>query len=867
MSADKPDDTRTRDSDFAALWSSDGVTHSMSPTAIGLPADLPFLFAPGQRFGGYVIVRPLGKGGMGQVYEAEETGSGRRVALKLLGRGLGDDEERERFLREGQLAASLSHPNCVYVFGTSEIQGFPVIAMELVPQGTLKDLVVPDVPMTAAAAVDAILQVIAGLEAAAAIGILHRDIKPSNCFVHADGRVLIGDFGLSVAATSRDAAGTGGAVLGTPGFASPEQLHGDRLDVRSDIYSIGATIFYLLAGRPPFDDRDTTSLLKKVASEPPPSLTSIRPDLPRGLSAIVAKCLAKTAGERFATYMALRAALEPFGSARLDPAPIVRRTLAGMLDAWITGLPLILVNLLLQLQPLSASHRTDGLVIAAATVIFTTIYYALFEGLLGAGPGKALFGLRVADTHQVAPGVPRAAARALVFELPTQSVKQLVVLLVLSAVPDVSVGFVTTMSGLACLAILFSTARRKNGYLALHDRFTRTRVVRRRHKAEARDRAKRTQADSKAGFDSDKRIGPYLVPTSTRLDLSEPARIEAYDDRLKRRVWIELLPSGTPALPASRRDLGRPARLRWLAGRREAGESWDAYEAIDGVPFEQVTATRHQWFHVRHWLSDLATETVAALEDGSLTVLDPRRVRLGQDDHLRILEWAAPGESPDSTRAPAAPLDLAAAQRFLYGIATAALTGTPFDKALTTAAETPLPLNARSTLLSLRDAKFRSGGELLGAVSAALASPAVFPKSRRAVQITLCAALPVVMTAVSLGAIFVLRSSKAGNRSIFTLDACLNELERTEKRLKKGPDPVAQQTHDDVEIYMAAHLAQTIDNEATWGQSFPSASSRGGVSVRAARWTHTASAPRRRSGVLMPRSASCSRDKARVSRG
>ena len=85
--------------------------------------------------------------------------SGRRIALKLLSRGLGDDEERERFLREGRLAASLSHPNCVYVFGTSEIQGFPVIAMELVPHGTLKDLVVPGSPMTAAAAVDAILQV------------------------------------------------------------------------------------------------------------------------------------------------------------------------------------------------------------------------------------------------------------------------------------------------------------------------------------------------------------------------------------------------------------------------------------------------------------------------------------------------------------------------------------------------------------------------------------------------------------------------------------------------------------------------------------------------------------------------------------
>jgi eukaryotic-like serine/threonine-protein kinase len=170
MSADKPDDTQSQEPDFAAMWSSDGATRSFSPSATattGLPTDLPFLFAPGQRFGPYLIVRALGKGGMGQVYEAEETESGRRIAMKILSRGLGDDEERERFLREGQLAASLSHPNTVYVFGTNEVQGFPVIAMELAPGGTLKELVVDGKPLSPAAAVDAILQVIAGLDAAA----------------------------------------------------------------------------------------------------------------------------------------------------------------------------------------------------------------------------------------------------------------------------------------------------------------------------------------------------------------------------------------------------------------------------------------------------------------------------------------------------------------------------------------------------------------------------------------------------------------------------------------------------------------------------------------------------------------------------
>jgi serine/threonine protein kinase len=143
--------------------------------------------------------------------------------------------------------------------------------------------------MPPAQAVDALLQVISGLEAAAAIGILHRDVKPSNCFVGADGRVLVGDFGLSIATLARAGeAGQTGVILGTPGFASPEQLRGDALDVRSDIYSVGATLYYLLAGKAPFDDPDLKTMMTRVATEPPPALALSRPDLPSRLANIVA---------------------------------------------------------------------------------------------------------------------------------------------------------------------------------------------------------------------------------------------------------------------------------------------------------------------------------------------------------------------------------------------------------------------------------------------------------------------------------------------------------------------------------------------------------------------------------------------------
>jgi serine/threonine protein kinase len=163
----------------------------------------------------------------------------------------------------------VSHPHTVYIYSSEEIAGMPVIAMELLPGGTLKDRVEKQGPLAPIEAIDAMLQVVSGLEAAHAAGILHRDIKPSNCFVDADGTIKIGDFGLSIPTLARDVTQltVTGAVQGTPQFASPEQLCGHSLDVRSDIYAVGATLYYLLTGRPPFDDRDLMVLVSRIATE------------------------------------------------------------------------------------------------------------------------------------------------------------------------------------------------------------------------------------------------------------------------------------------------------------------------------------------------------------------------------------------------------------------------------------------------------------------------------------------------------------------------------------------------------------------------------------------------------------------------
>ena len=309
---------------------STGVASTGDPSRPGAPR-----LVDGQLWGPYRVIRLLGRGGMGEVYEAEQLETGRRLALKVLRDTLRGDEDRARFLREGQLAASISHAHTVYIFGSEEVGGAPAITMELLSGGTLKDRVSAEGPMPPSAAVSAVLDIIGGLDAAQAAGILHRDIKPSNCFVDADGAVKVGDFGLSISTLTRDVqdelATTG--FEGTPQFAAPEQLRGEPLDVRADIYAVGATLYYLLTGRPPLDAPDFRELVSKVASEKPPSPRVLRRDIPRGLAAVVLRCLAKAPAGRPQSYAELADLLRPYGSADEAPSPLGARLIAWIADA------------------------------------------------------------------------------------------------------------------------------------------------------------------------------------------------------------------------------------------------------------------------------------------------------------------------------------------------------------------------------------------------------------------------------------------------------------------------------------------------------------------------------------------------------
>ena len=390
--------------DGTRSWSSDDATDP----ALTDPARSP-------RLGPYRIVRTLGRGGMGTVYEADEIESGRRVALKILNERLNDARQRERFHREGRLAASINHSHCVFVFAAVETDGRLAIAMELM-QGTLADRLKRRGPFPAAEAVDVVLQLLSGLQAAAAIGILHRDVKPSNCFVGADGTVKIGDFGISLSLRPTDETTlfTRTRLAGTPAYASPEQLRGAALDVRSDIYSLGATLYELLTGRRPIVGRDLMSLLMAVANDMPQPPHALMPAVPKGLGQVVMRCLAKQPDKRFADYDALAAALAPYSSTAATPATLGRRFFAGFVDQCVLVLLTALVSVWWTGLEI-AVERGPLVRQQCAFFLILLVYFGLAESGWASTPGKALVGLTIVDSNGRPPRRSRALGRAALF--------------------------------------------------------------------------------------------------------------------------------------------------------------------------------------------------------------------------------------------------------------------------------------------------------------------------------------------------------------------------------------------------------------------------------------------------------------------
>ncbi|MEM7230664.1 MAG: serine/threonine-protein kinase [Planctomycetota bacterium] len=275
--------------------------------------------------GAYPIEAKIGEGGMGKVYRCLDPTLMRHVAVKVLHEKYGEDPRyRARFLREARTVASLSHPNVAQVFSVETNDGDLSLVMEYVSGRSLDDRLEDDGAFSGAEALKLILQSAHGLDAALQRGVIHRDVKPSNILVDEHGNAKIVDFGLAKELGSNNSITDEGIVLGTPQYISPEQGRGQAVDQRSDIYSLGATFYHLLTGRPPFDQKSQIAVIVAHVQETPQAPHILRPDLSPSLSAIVGKMMATDLETRYANYQDLIEDLEaaekgsPLVHAKLD---------------------------------------------------------------------------------------------------------------------------------------------------------------------------------------------------------------------------------------------------------------------------------------------------------------------------------------------------------------------------------------------------------------------------------------------------------------------------------------------------------------------------------------------------------------------
>lgn len=326
--------------------------------ASGVAARLPEVTASGklEQIGEYRILREIGRGGMGIVYEAEQVSLGRHVAIKLLpAQALLDSKQLRRFQHEAKAAARLHHTNIVPVFGVGEAEGFYYYVMQFIPGLGLDQVLAelrasreraPESSSPSETALETEMlsssggatypravarigaQVAEALEYAASQGVLHRDIKPSNLLLDGRGNVWITDFGLAKASGLDDLT-QAGDIIGTLRYMAPERFSGDA-DIRSDVYSIGLTLYELLTLEPAFAQKSRQELMRQILEESPPSLEKKAPGTPRDLVTIVEKAMARRPEDRYATPGALAADLRRFQ----DDRPIEARRLGRPERLW-----------------------------------------------------------------------------------------------------------------------------------------------------------------------------------------------------------------------------------------------------------------------------------------------------------------------------------------------------------------------------------------------------------------------------------------------------------------------------------------------------------------------------------------------------
>ena len=356
--------------------------------------------AAGQQLGHFRIDRPLGAGGMGEVYLATDLALDRPVAIKVLPAALARDPvRRDRMIREARAQARVSHPNVGHIYFIGEELGRLYFAMEFVAGETVADRIARG-PLTAEDALAIVRSAALGLREAQRSGITHRDVKPSNLMIDGHGMVKVLDFGL--AAGGPGALGNGPvaqtSLAGTPLYMAPEQARGEPVDFRADIYALGATLYHLVSGRPPFEADTLDGLLTKHASAERPALPK-RSDTPRtaiaAIDTLICRMMAPSPAARFASYDELIRAIELTSVEHMRPAGFWVRSMATGVDLLIALLAALVISMALKL------FVSRGVSDNTMMLMILPIHIGLGALLIvkrGRTLGKSLFELEVVDT-------------------------------------------------------------------------------------------------------------------------------------------------------------------------------------------------------------------------------------------------------------------------------------------------------------------------------------------------------------------------------------------------------------------------------------------------------------------------------------
>lgn len=695
--------------------------------------------------GDFRLVRELGRGGMGIVYCAEEIGSGRTVALKVLSAELAvAGEAFERFRREARIAASISDSRCVFVYGAHDVDGQPAISMELCEGNTLQEEINKGAPIPIERAVRWALDILEGLEAAHRSDVVHRDVKPSNCFLTADGTVKVGDFGLS-RTFERDVQLTqSGQFLGSPLYASPEQIKGRSVDERSDQYSAAATLYALLTGRPPYTGTNLGEVLARILSEPPEPPRALRPEIPRGLEKVLLRAMERDPAKRFKDLAAFRAALQPYVASEMASGSLLKRFGAYLFDTALLG---IAASPFLAWGDFARIGATDfdrarpwlmqTLTAQALLALLPILYFALLEGIAGATVGKWLFGLRVVAAKSGEPSFARSWARTAAFELSAQ-VMVFSVTLVATGPMELSLW---NLLGWALVSLLrFASMRRANGWRGTYELLSGTRVVKSRSPlvrlkhGSAPPEARLTQCEPLAALGA-----AYEVEGA--LARGEGHRwLLARDQELRRNVWIHEHAADATPISDARRALASASRLRWLARVRGDTTAYDVYEAPGGVGVVEIAAQCGPlpWPTAARVLLALAEE-LEREQRGGTTQGTLEQTWIDRSWNVRWLD------SPlGETRSAPRPL-----LEVVGEAAAATLLG---DRDARGRLPADLPVHAETLvrrLLSI-DKPFQSLRELAGGLRECLERPAEVSPRQRGSQLALALALPGIAGTVAI---------------------------------------------------------------------------------------------------------------------